>query len=101
MTIRRRLSLSFLVILLLFALNLVIYFWGNQKRQLTAEALRRAVSRQGLISDLSQNLNDLQKQVTLLSQVATENTPAGAAPDDIVQFKQQLQNVENEIRELS
>jgi len=101
MTIRRRLSLSFLVILLLFALNLVIYFWGNHRRQLTAEALRRAVSRQGLISELSQNLNDIQKQVTLLSQVATENTPAGAAPEDVAQFRQQLQNVSSEIQELN
>jgi signal transduction histidine kinase len=101
MTIRRRLSLSFLVILLLFALNLVIYSWGNTRRQLTAEALRRAVARQGLISELSQNLNDLEKQVKLRGQVATENTQAGVAPEDIAQFKQQLQNVEDEIQKLS
>jgi hypothetical protein len=56
------------VIPLLFALNLVIYFWGNHRRQLYSRSLRRAVSRQGLISELSQNLNDIQKQVTLLSQ---------------------------------
>src|SRR5205823_5273424 len=99
--IRRRLSLSFLVILLLFALNLVIYFWGNQRRQLSVEALRRAVSRQALISSLNQNLNDIEKQVTLLSQVATETAPTGAAPEDVAQFKRQLQNVESEIRELS
>jgi signal transduction histidine kinase len=101
MTIRRRLSLSFLVILLLFALNLVIYSWGNTRRQLTAEALRRAVARQGLISELSQNLNDIQKQVTLRGQVAIENTQAGVAPEDIAQFKQQLLGVEDEIQKLS
>jgi signal transduction histidine kinase len=101
MTIRRRLSLSFLVILLLFALNLVIYSWGNTRRQLTAEALRRAVARQGLISELSQNLNDLEKQVKLRGQVATENTQAGVAPEDIAQFKQQLLGVEDEIQKLS
>src|SRR6185295_17014352 len=100
MTIRRRLSLSFLVILLLFALNLVIYFWGNQRRQSSVEALRRAVSRQALLSNLGQNLNDIQRQVTLLSQVATETASTGAAPEETVQFKRQLQDVEHEISEL-
>jgi signal transduction histidine kinase len=100
MTIRRRLSLSFLVILLLFAVNLVIYFWGNQRRQATVEALRRAVSRQALLSNLGQNLNDIQKQVTLLSQVATETASTGAAPEEAIQFKKQLQDVEHEISEL-
>ena len=46
MTIRRRLVLSFLVILLLFGLNLVIYFWGNHRRKVSVEALQRAVDRQ-------------------------------------------------------
>ncbi len=101
MTIRRRLSLSFFVILLLFALNLVIYFWGNQRRESTVEALRRAVSRQALISALSQNLNDVQKQVTLLSEVASEAGSTGADPNEAVQFNRQLQNMENEIGKLS
>jgi len=42
MTIRRRLILSFLTILSLFGLNLVIYFWGNHRRQAAVEDLRRA-----------------------------------------------------------
>ena len=101
MTIRRKLSLSFFVILLLFALNLVIYYWGNQQRQSTVDALRRAVSRQALISSLNQDLNDIQKQVALLGQVTTETPTTGAAPGEVVQFRKQLQNVENEITELS
>jgi len=100
MTIRRRLSLSFLLILLLFALNLIIYFWGNQRRQATVEALRQAVSRQALISGLNQNLKNIQKQVTLLSQLATETTAAAADPADVAQFNSQLQNVERQIKEL-
>jgi signal transduction histidine kinase len=99
MTIRRRLLLSFLVILLLFALNLAIFFWGNQKRQTSVEALRLAVSRQILISGLNQNLNDLQKQVTLISEVTTE-TPTGGDPVRIAQFDVQLQKIESQIGEL-
>jgi len=100
MTIRRRLSLSFLLILLLFALNLVIYFWGNQRRLATVEALRQAVTRQALISGLNQNLNDIQKQVTLLSQLATDLAAADARPGDVAQFHGQLEKIDNQIAEL-
>src|SRR5262245_23047928 len=100
MTIQRRLSVSFSVILGLFALNLVIYFWSNQRRETTVEALRRAVSRQALISGLNQNLRDIQKQVTLLGQITTESTPPRADPSEIAQFNAQLDRVEAQIGEL-
>src|SRR5438093_11688791 len=99
MTIRRRLLLSFLLILVLFAVNLVIFYWSNQKRQTSVEALRRAISRQILISGVNQNLNDIQKQVTLLSEITTE-TPTGGDAAGVAQFKHQLENVENQIGEL-
>jgi signal transduction histidine kinase len=100
MTIRRRLSAAFFVIVLLFAVNLIIYFWGNQRRQSTVEALRRAVSSQALISSINQTLNDIQKQVTLLSQAA-EGTSVGADPVEVAQFNQQLQSVARQITDLS
>jgi signal transduction histidine kinase len=104
MSIRRRLALSFFVILLLFAVNLVIYFWGNQRRETTVEGLRRAVSRQALISGLNQNLNDIQKQLTLLNQVTGDNAAGAAAsaasPAEIAQFNSQLEKVEQQITDL-
>ncbi len=100
MTIRRRLTLAFTVIVLLFAINLIIYFWGNQKRQATIEGLRRAVSSQALISAINQNLNDIQKQVILLSQVASETTASGADPTEVAQFGRQLLVVEKDITDL-
>src|SRR5438094_9421517 len=100
MTIRRRLSFSFFLILLLFALNLIIYFWGNQRRQATVEALRQAVSRQALISGLNQNLNDIQKQVTLLSQLAAEPAGGDTRPGDVAQFHGQLEKIDQQITEL-
>ncbi len=101
MTIRRRLTLSFLAILLLFAVNLVVYFWGNQIRQSTVEDLRRAISRQALIANIRQNLSDVQKQVTLLSQVATDagGLPTGGGPGDVAQFESQLGAILGTIRE--
>jgi signal transduction histidine kinase len=99
MTIRRRLTLSFLAILVLFALNLVVYFWGNRKRESSVEDLRRAISRQALISTIRQNLSDVQKQVTLLSQIVTDAAGGSAGPGDATQFTGQLEAIGQTIRE--
>ena len=54
MTIRARLTLSYLVILLLLGFNLVFSFWSDSKRQASFEDLRRAIARQNLISAIEQ-----------------------------------------------
>jgi len=66
MKIRRRLGLSFLLILLLYGVNLGIYAWGNQKRSVSVETLQKALSRQVIFSSIKQKLSNLQKEVTLL-----------------------------------
>src|ERR1043165_2317395 len=99
MTIRHRLTVSFLVILGLFALNQSVYFIGNQKRQATVESLRRAIARQLLISSVNQMLNDLNKQVTLISQVPDLAAGAGS-PRDTAQFGEQLDKVRTHLDEL-
>jgi len=104
MTIRRRLILSFLVILGLFGLNLVIYFWGNHRRQATVEDLRRAVRRQLLISSIHADLNRVEKQVSLLSQAARDPTGTPAHPEEASAFQGQLRVITTrttELRELS
>src|SRR5215470_205520 len=100
MTIRRRLAFAFSLIIFLFAVNLMIYYWGNLRRQSSVEALRRAVSSQASISAINQDLNDIQKQVTLLSQVATETAAGGANAGEVSQFNRQLQEVESKIEQL-
>jgi len=100
MTIRRRLAFAFSLIIFLFAANLMIYYWGNLRRQGSVEALRRAVSSQASISAINQDLNDIQKQVTLLSQVATETAAGGANAVEVSQFNRQLQEVESKIEQL-
>ncbi len=100
MTIRRRLTVSFLAILALFGLNLAIYFWSSQRRNDTVEGLRRAMIRQELVGSIKQDLGDLQKQVALLSQISVEASTAGAAPQEIAQFKGQIGKVTGEIQQL-
>lgn len=100
MSIQRRLALSFLAILVLFGLNLLIYFWSNSRRSATVEALARAVNRQILLAGISQQLNDLQKQVALLSQVIDQSGRSSAGPEAIAEFNAQLQKIGNGIQEL-
>src|SRR5689334_10096612 len=97
MSIRRRLSFSFLIVLILLALNLVIYFWSDSRRKTSFEDLRRAVNRQVLISNVQQRLNDYQRQVGLLSVVTADTGTGGASADEIAQFSQGLDAIQGDI----
>ena len=101
MSIRRRLTLSYFAILGLLAVNLVVYFWSGQRRQSTFEELRRAISRQILISSVQQKLNDYEKQVTLLSQINADANAGGASPEDIAAFNSRLDGIGQQLRQMS
>ncbi len=99
MTISRRINLVFVAIGTLFLLNLVIYFVNNQKREISADILRRAIGRQPLLTDIQQSLTNLQKQVALLSQVLADIS-GGADAADIQHFKGEIGATEQKIAEL-
>jgi len=101
MTIRARLTLSYLAILALLAINVVFYFWSDAKRQASFEDLRRAIERQNLISAIQQELNDCQKQVMLVSQIMTDTVARAASPDEISQFDQRLDAIGDKIHRMS
>src|SRR5436190_10883841 len=100
MSIRRRLTLSFVVILVLFGLNLIIYFWGGQRRSEAVEDLRRAISRQILVASADQHLNNLRKEIALLSQVTADAATGGVAPEEIAEFDQQTSRISGDILKL-
>ncbi|HEX4275484.1 MAG TPA: adenylate/guanylate cyclase domain-containing protein [Bryobacteraceae bacterium] len=100
MTIRRRINLSFLVIIFFFVANLVIYFWNSHRQSISADSLKRATSRQLLFSDVQQELTSSQKQIALLSQAMSGATGGGASPSDVSQFKAQLAKIADQIRQL-
>src|SRR5438045_2450203 len=101
MTIRRLLTLSYFAILTLLGLNMVIYFWSDLRRKSTFEELRRAVSRQILISSIHQQLNDYQKQVTLLSQIMGDAVSGGASAEEIDHFNARLNTIGDQIQRMS
>lgn len=75
MTIRKQLSLAFVAILTLFALNLAVYLWSTARRTEALEAVRHAAERQSLTLQLRQKLSDLRRMIDLTMQSAD-----GAAP---------------------
>lgn len=97
MTIRRRFSLSFLAIMTLFAFTAAVYLWSNQKRARAVDDLRRAIQRQALLSSVQLTLNDTQKQISVLSQIASEAGAAGASPGDKTQFSNRLATAETSV----
>ncbi len=100
MTIRRKLGLSFGAILGLFGLNLLIYFWSAVQRNRTVNSLREAISRQTLISTISQELHNLQQQITLLSGIDVASGAGGASAEERKAFAGQLDAVSNNLRQL-
>jgi signal transduction histidine kinase/CheY-like chemotaxis protein len=100
MTIRRRLTVSYFAILSLLICNLAIYFWGDWKRKSSFEELRRAISRQILISSIHQELNDDQKQVTLLSQITADAGTSGASAEEISHFNGRLKALGDQIQQM-
>ncbi|MFM7320635.1 MAG: response regulator [Armatimonadota bacterium] len=80
-TIRRRLELSFALILLLFAANLFVYFWSSHQRNATFEKLQRAITRRLELQTVQQEVYELKGQVGVLDNLNPEAGEAGVAPD--------------------
>ena len=99
MTITRRINLAFVAIGTLFTLNLVIYFANDQRRQVSADVLQRAIARQPLLTEIQQSLTNLQKQVALLSEVMSDLS-AGANAGDSGRFKEEISRTEQKIADL-
>jgi signal transduction histidine kinase/DNA-binding response OmpR family regulator len=79
MTIRRRLTVSSFVILLLLAANLLMSSWSDRRRMKMFEEVRGAIGRQNLINAIESELNDLQRQVMAMGQSGSTAT-VGATP---------------------
>ena len=100
MTIKRQLVLSYLAIFALLGLNLLLYFWTDTRRQSAFEDLRRAISRQTLISSIQQEIGDTTKQVSLLAEIGGDGGPREHTSAEKDQFKAHLQKIAGEIAEI-
>src|SRR5579862_2123677 len=100
MTIRRKLGLSFGVILILLGLNLAFYFAARTKRNEVVETLARAISKQTLISNISQALNNIHQQVALFSNINAEEGTTSLSPEQQQALVAKRDEVGSELRQL-
>jgi serine phosphatase RsbU (regulator of sigma subunit) len=80
MTIRQRLTLSFVAVLALFGVSLGVYSWSAHLRGVTMKRLDRTLQRRVVLATVRQDVDNLQKQVALLSQ-SELGLDAGQAQD--------------------
>jgi class 3 adenylate cyclase/HAMP domain-containing protein len=97
--IRARLLLCFLTILTLFAINVGFFSWSNVRRKNSVLELRQALTTERAIGEIQEKLDNIQKQVTILSQSVVD-AESGASPEEIDQFHAQLDEIREEIRNL-
>ena len=83
MTIRRRLTLGFLTILTLFAVNQGIQSWRSQLRARTMTTLDRALERQVLMASVRQQVGNLHSLMVQMSQVEDAQPVGGIFNADI------------------
>lgn len=81
MTIRTRLTLGFIVILALFAVNEGIQLWSAGQRARTMEMLSGALKRQAVIASAHRHISDLQNQMALMQMIEGAEPVAGVAGD--------------------
>lgn len=67
MSLRRRLTLSLVTILILFAINVGTHFWGSFARHESMEAYRDSVTAAQLSTEVEQLLNDQRQQILVLN----------------------------------
>ena len=100
MTIRRRLTVSYIAILLLLACNMGMYAWSDAKRRTMFDDLRRAITRQTLINGIETELNEDQRQITDLIQTRIDASVDGSAAEEIAHFNARLDKLEAALQEL-
>lgn len=101
MTIRSRLTLSFVTVLALFGVSLGVYSWSARLHDVTMRRLDRTLQRRVILATIRQDLDNLQKQVALLSQ-SELTEPVQAPPNPRIQqlFEEKTQAVSTQIADL-
>ncbi len=100
MSIRKTLLVAFLSIVLLFALNLAVYIWGDVKRTNTITDLLNGIERQELLVAIRHDLEDLHKKTSLLILAYSSTTGAENSTDDFNDLNQQATNIHEKIKKI-
>lgn len=99
MSLRRRLILSVLAILLIFSINVGTHFWGSFARTQSMVAYRNSVIAQQLAGSIGTQLEEQRKQIRVLAALR-DTTGEFLSEDDLAQAEENLEQINRSIREL-
>ncbi len=99
MSLRRRLTLSLVTILVLFAVNVGTHFWGSYARNESMEAYRDSVSAAQLSTEVEQLLEAQRQQILVLATLR-ETTEDQLDESELAQAEQSIADINGKIREL-
>jgi signal transduction histidine kinase len=99
MSLRRRLTLSLVTILILFAVNVGTHFWGSYARSQSMVAYRNSVSAAQLSTEVEQLLDDQRQQILVLSTLR-DTTQDQLELDELRQARGQIGEIATMIKEL-
>lgn len=100
MSLKERLSLSIITILILFSINVGTDSWSNSTRKASIIQLQQSVSGQLLAIRVRQNLEDFHKEVLLLSSLRT-TLQASLSSQEIAQAMSKLSALQDDIQQLN
>ena len=96
MSLRRRLTLSLVTILILYAVNVGTHFWGSYARNESMIAYRNSVTAAQLSTEVEQLLNDQRQQILVLSTLR-DTTEDQLETDELEQAQGQLEDISDNI----
>ena len=99
MSLRERLTLSIITILILFSINVGTDSWSNSTRNSSLLDLRQAVSGQLQASAIKQNLDDLHKAILLLSSLRS-TLSENLTPQETAQALSEISSLQTQIQQL-
>jgi signal transduction histidine kinase len=99
MSLRRRLTLSLVTILILFAVNVGTHFWGSYARNESMFAYRNSVSASQLSTEVEQLLEDQRQQILVLATLR-DTTDDPLEDDEMQQAEDGIVNVIGKIQKL-
>jgi len=99
MSLRRRLTLSLVTILILFAANVGTHFWGSYARNESMLAYRNSVTAAQLSTEVEGLLNDERQQILVLSTLR-DTTEDQLDSTELRQSIEAIQSVSTKIQKL-
>jgi signal transduction histidine kinase len=99
MSLRERLTLAIVSVLILFSVNVGTYSWSNNTRTHSMGQLRLAVSGQLEAATIKQNLLDLHKAILLLSSLRS-TLQETLTPQEVAQAISEISTLQSQLQEL-